>query len=148
MQDDGKQRIVDLEPIVVIDEPQPLELVHEEIHARPGRADHFRERRLRDLRDGLLRFVLLAVPCEQQERPGQPLFAGVEELVDEVFLDADVPRQHVSDEPIGQGVLLVQQVHHLILVHLEDGAARDRGRAPHPDGLTRQASFSKEIAGA
>ena len=26
---------------------------------------------------------------------------------DEIFLDANVPRQHVSDEPIGERVLLV-----------------------------------------
>ena len=53
-----------------------------------------------------------------------------------------------SDEPIGHRVLLVEEAHHLILVDKQDGAANARGRAPHPDGLTRQASFAKEVAGA
>src|SRR5688500_9004182 len=35
-----------------------------------------------------------------------------------------------------------------MLVHKEDGAASTRGRAPHAEGLTRQASFAKEVAGA
>ena len=35
-----------------------------------------------------------------------------------------------------------------MLVHEEDGAASARGRPPHANGLTRQASFAKEVAGA
>ena len=54
-------------------------------------------------------FVVLAVPRQQQERPRQPFLTGVEQLVDQVLLDPDVPRQHVRDEPIRQRVLLVQQ---------------------------------------
>src|SRR5258707_1218989 len=33
MQHDGEQRIVDLEPVRVVDEPESLELLHEELHA-------------------------------------------------------------------------------------------------------------------
>src|SRR5206468_5500637 len=33
------------------------------------------------------------------------------------------------------------------LVHLEDAAGCDRRRAPHPDGLPRQASLAEEVAG-
>ena len=55
----------------------------------------------------------------------------------------------MSDEPIGEVVLLVQHTHHLILVYQEDGgAARDRGRSPHADGLIRQTSFAEEVAGS
>lgn len=43
---------------------------------------------------------------------------------------------------------IAQKAHHPILVHEEDGAVRRRGRTPHADGLTRQASFAKELAGA
>jgi hypothetical protein len=32
---------------------------------------------------------------EQEERPGQPLFTGIEELVNQVFLDAEIPRQEL-----------------------------------------------------
>ena len=123
VQDDREQRVVDLEPILVVDKPQSLEFLHEEIHARSRRADHFRQRLLGDRRDGPFRLVVLAVPREQQQLSRQPFLAGVEELVDEVFLDPDVARQQVSDEPIRQRVLLVQEAHHLVLVHEKDGAA-------------------------
>ena len=42
----------------------------------------------------------LAVARQQQQRPGEPLFAGVEELIDEIRFDADVPGQHVGDEAV------------------------------------------------
>jgi hypothetical protein len=45
-------------------------------------------------------------------------------------------------------MLLVQEAHHLILVHEEDGAVHRRGRASHAHRLTRQASFAKKLAGA
>ena len=54
--------------------------------------DHFRKRLLGDLRYLSLRTGLLAVTREQQKRSGEPLFTRVEELVDEVRFDADVPR--------------------------------------------------------
>ena len=49
-------------------------------------------------------------------------------------------------EAIRQGMLLVEEVHHLFLVHQEDGAVRRRRRTPHADRLTGQASFAKELA--
>ena len=58
----------------------------------------------------------LAVAREQQQRPGEPLFAGVEELIDEVRLDADVPRQHVRDEAVRERRLFVEQPHHRVLL--------------------------------
>ena len=33
-----------------------------------------------------------------EERAGKPLLSGVEQLIDEVFFDPDVARQHVSEE--------------------------------------------------
>ena len=38
------------------------------------------------LRQHALRLVRLAVTRQQQQRPGQPLFAGIEQLIDEVLL--------------------------------------------------------------
>jgi hypothetical protein len=75
-------------------------IFHEKIDARSRRADHFGERVLRNLRDHLPRLLLLAVPCQQQQRPRQPLFAGVEQLIDQVLLDPHITGQHVRDEAI------------------------------------------------
>ena len=38
----------------------------------------------------------LAVARQQQQRPREPLFARVEQLIDQVRFDADVPREHVA----------------------------------------------------
>ena len=73
--------------------------------------------------DHLLRLVLLAVARQQQQRPRQPLLARVEELIDQVLLDADVARQHVRDEAIRQRVLLVQHLHHLLLRDDQDACS-------------------------
>ena len=99
-------------------------------------------------RDGPHRSVVLAVPREQQQLSRQPFLAGAEELVDEVFLDADGARQQVRDEHVRHRVLLVQQAHHLVWSTTRMAVPRRRGRALHADGLPRQASFAKEVAGA
>src|SRR5712692_5766856 len=59
---------------------------------------------------------LFCVPYRASSKsPGQPFLTEVEQVVDQVLLDPDVPRQHVRDEPIRQRVLIVQHAHHLIL---------------------------------
>jgi len=85
---------------------------------------------------------VLAVPRQQQERPGQPFLTGVEQPVDQLLLDPYVPRQHVRDEPIRERRLLVQEAHQLIFVHEEDGAVRGRGRTPHADDVSRAGNRS------
>jgi hypothetical protein len=82
---DGEQGVIDLEPVRIVDEPEPLEFLHEEIHAGPRCAHHFRKGRLGNEWDGPDGLVVLAVPREQQQRPGQPLFARAEELIDQVW---------------------------------------------------------------
>jgi len=87
------------------------------------------------------------LPYRASNRSGasEPLLGGVEQLIDEVLLDPDVPRQHVRDEPIRQRMLLVKQSHHLILVDAQDRAVGRRHRTPHPDRLTSQAPFAEEL---
>src|SRR5678815_5006229 len=95
VEDDAEQRGVDLYLAVVLDEPKVSKFVHEEVDARTRRPDHFGKGFLGDLRYPPLRSRLIAVPGQQQQSPRQPLFAGVEDMIDEVGFDADVPRQHV-----------------------------------------------------
>ena len=49
-------------------------------------------------------------------RARQPLLSGVEELIDQVFFDADVSRQHVRQESFRQRGLLVEHLDHLRLL--------------------------------
>ena len=78
--------------------PELAELVHEKAHARTRRADHFRKRFLADLRDDRIRPAFLAEIGEEQKHARKPLFARVEQLINEVLLDADGARQEVGDE--------------------------------------------------
>jgi hypothetical protein len=72
---------------IVFDEAQVSELVHEDIHARARRADHFGQGLLADRGGNRLRRAVLADARQQKKDARQPLFARVEQLVDEVFLD-------------------------------------------------------------
>src|SRR5258708_33963376 len=82
-QHDTQQRVVDLDIAVVPDEAQFPELVHEGVHARPGRADDLRQRLLADLRRDWLRCAVLAEVSEQEKRAGQALLARIEQLIGE-----------------------------------------------------------------
>ena len=54
-QHNAHERIVNLQVTVVVDEPELPKPVHEEVHPRACRADHFGQDFLRDLRKGAVR---------------------------------------------------------------------------------------------
>jgi hypothetical protein len=66
--------------------------------------------------------IVFAVTGEQEKGTGEPLFAGIEKLIDQVLFDANVPGKHESDEPIGERVLFVKHPEHFILLNDEYGA--------------------------
>ena len=76
---------------VVLDETELPEFVHEKIDSGACGPNHFRQHLLRHIRNHFLRLVLLAILSEQQKSAGQPLFAGIKELIDQIPLDSDVP---------------------------------------------------------
>jgi len=100
VQDDGEQRLVDLDRAVVFDEPELPEFVHEEIDARTRGSHHTRQCLLRDFRQHTLRLILFPIPRQQQQRPRQSLFTRIEQLIDQILFHPDVMRQHIRDEMI------------------------------------------------
>jgi len=144
VQDNGQEGAIDLDVAVVFDESEVAELVHEEVDAGAGRADHLGERFLRQLRQQEL-LVLLAVARQQEQDTREPLFARVEEMIDEVFLNPDVPRQHVREEPIGKRRLRVQHLEHLGLLDDEHHARAQRQGGRHAPRLPREAPLAKEV---
>ena len=50
-------------------------------HPRARRADHFGQRLLADFRQHRLGLAVLAKISEEQQHPGQPLLAGIEQLI-------------------------------------------------------------------
>jgi hypothetical protein len=88
MKDHIEQRFVHLDATVVFDEAHLPKTVHEETYARAGSPDHIRESFLRNRRNQRLLFARLAELGHQQEDSRQTPVAGVEELIDEIGLDA------------------------------------------------------------
>ena len=82
MKDDGKQRLVDFDFPVVLDEAYFPELVHEQIRPRARGTDHLRQHLLRYLLNYPLRLIFLAVASEQQKRTRQSLLRRVKELIE------------------------------------------------------------------
>ena len=86
---------MDLDAAVVINEPQLAKAVHKEADAGTGGADHLCESFLSDGRKKFRRFSGLTVIGHQKEEPRQTLFAGIEELIDKIFLSSDAASQEV-----------------------------------------------------
>ena len=63
--------------------------------------------------------VALALPevSQEQKDAGQPLLAGVEELIDQIGLDPRIPCQQKSHEDISERLFLMQLPDHLL--HLD-----------------------------
>ena len=80
-QDEIKQRTVDLQPAIGVNEAQFPEPVREEADPRAGCADHFRQHFLTNLGNYTLGFPFFAKMGEQQKHTGQPFFARIEKAV-------------------------------------------------------------------
>src|SRR5260370_39914646 len=61
-----------------------------------------------------LRLGFLAVASKQQKSPSQPFLAGLKKLIDQIFLDPDVPRKNVRHEAVGERMLRAENAHHLV----------------------------------
>ena len=72
-----KQRAVDLQPTVVVNKSQFSEPVHEEAYPGAGCAYHLCEGLLADLGNDRLGRPFFAKMSQQQKGPGQPFFAGI-----------------------------------------------------------------------
>jgi hypothetical protein len=145
VENDIQQRTVHLETTVVVDESQFPEPVHEEANSRARRADHLGEGFLTDLRDYSFRNAFLAEMSQQQQNARKSLFAGVEELVDQIFFVADVACQQVRYKEIGKRVLAVERAQHRLLFHSKKITIRQGLRGPHAYQLTGQRTFAEEV---
>ena len=132
-------------PPFVVNEAQFSKFVHEKTHPGPGRADHIRKGLLADFREDRLRFGFLAKVRQQQEQPGQTFLARIEQLIDEVRLDPDGPRQKMGNEHPGERWLLLDHPDNSRFFQAHDdrfGHRRDRRYALRLPGKT---SFTEEI---
>ena len=138
---------MNLERVVVIDEAELTELVHEEADAGPRGADHFRQHLLTDLGKDRFGLAVLAEVGQQEENPGQLFLAGVEELIDQIFFNASVPLEEVSHEPGGKSWLGLQHPEHLFFGDLQDGCLGKRSGGEQSHRLTVQTALTEETVG-
>jgi len=91
VQDNAKEGRIDVETAVVLNETQLPEFVHEKVDSGARCADHLRQSLLRYFGDHFLRFGVLAIASEQKKSAGQPFFARIEKLIDQIRFESDVP---------------------------------------------------------
>ena len=70
------------------------------------------------------------------------------ELIDQILLDANVAREHMRNEPVGEFCMFVQHPDHVALGDSEQRRPHHRLRRSHAQRLTGQAALAEEIAGA
>jgi hypothetical protein len=104
-----------VESAVGVNEAQLLKFAHEQIDSRPRGANHLRQHFLRYPRDKFVGLIFLPVTSEYQKSASQPFLGGIEELIDQIFLDSYVPGDHMLDETIGERMFGVQNPYHFVL---------------------------------
>ena len=90
VKDDVKQRGMNLHLSIVFDEAEPPEFVQKKANPGSGCPNHIRQGRLRDIGNYGLWLSFLTKISQQQENPRQAFLTGIEELIDEIFLDAKI----------------------------------------------------------
>jgi hypothetical protein len=134
---------------VVVDEAELPEAIHEKADARPRSADHGRKRLLRDAGKQHISLTLIAKFRHQQEGTRQAPFAGVEELIDQIFLGANASKNDELHEEIGKRMLLMQSVFHLLRRDAKHPTGSNGGgRGGSKRTLSRHRFFAKEISGS
>jgi hypothetical protein len=136
---------VNFQAAVIIDESQLAKFIHEGAYARPRGADNLGECFLADFCYDRFRFPFLAKVSHQEEHPRQTLFARIEELVDQIFLDASVPSQQLRYESLGKLRFVAEHAHDRHFVEPRDDAFCHRYDRPQAEWLACQASLAKEI---
>src|SRR5208282_5681184 len=119
---------VDLAVVVVLNETEFPEFGHEKVYAGPGCANHLRQHLLGYFGKYPFRLPPRAITRKQQKSPRQTFFARVEELVDQVLLDSEVPGQYIGNETVGELAFVVQHLNHLVFLKDEHRRWRNRGR--------------------
>src|SRR5271154_758208 len=101
----------------IVEEAQHSEPIQEKTDPRTSRAYHLGESLLTDLGDYSLGYPFLPEVSKQEQKPGQPLFAGIEKLIDQILFVADISCQQVRYEHIRERVFPVQCKHHRLLIN-------------------------------
>jgi hypothetical protein len=122
----------------IVDKAHFPEPVHEKAHPGACGTHHLGQGLLTDLRNHGLGHSFLAKMREHQKDAGQSLFAGIEQLVDQILFITDIAGELIRHEHIGQGMFVVQGVHHRLLVDPQNLAVCHCGRRSHAESMACQ----------
>ena len=143
-----QQGLMHTNATVVFDEAKLAKAIHEEADAGSYSTDHIRQGLLRDLGNQGYRLALHAEFRHQQENPGEALFAGVEELIDKISLNAHAAAQQKRQEQVGEGMFFMHDSNHLFPSNLECRAGTySSGGCKAHSKHRGQRLLSDEIAG-
>src|ERR1700722_2086220 len=106
-----------METAIVSNEAKLFEFSHETIDPRTRCPDHFRQHLLRYFGKHFFRLALNAILSEQQKSTRQSLLAGIEELIDQILFDPDVPRKHIRHEAVRECGFSVENANQLFFVN-------------------------------
>lgn len=149
IEDHPKKRAIHLDAAVVFDVSGVAETVHQYIDARPGTADEGGESLLADLRDAISGIPIFTEVCHVEEGAGEAFFGGVEELVDEVCLDAAGALQQVGDEEVRHAVLFGEYANHFVASDAEESAVGEGGGRGDEELYARgETLFADEVSGS
>src|ERR1700722_3000816 len=120
----------------VLDKTHLAKTVHEKADSGAGSADNFGQRLLAYLWDYQLRFAFLPEIGQQEQYAGEPLLAGVEQLVYQILLDPNVAGEQMVEQQFGKGRLVVKYANYAGFLHPHDRTIRQGGGAGHTHSLT------------
>src|SRR5437016_13032699 len=82
---------------------------------------------------------------EHKKHTGQSLFAGIEQLVDQVLFITDIAGQQIRQEHIGKSRFPMKRGHHRLLLDPQKLAVRHCSRRSHTESLACQRAFPKKL---
>ena len=100
VQHDIQKRLVYTNAVFILDQAKLAKTIHEKADAGSRGADDFRQGLLRDLGNQSMRITRLAEFRHEQKGSRQSLLAGVEELINEISLDAHTARHQELQEQV------------------------------------------------
>src|ERR1039457_2157958 len=106
---------MNLQPaLAILKKAQLSEPIHEKTDPRPGCSDHFRQRLLTDSWDHGFRNPFFAEMGQHKKSTRESLFAGIEELVNQVRFVSDVPCQQIYGKQVGKCMFLMKRTDHCL----------------------------------
>src|ERR1700730_3057095 len=127
-------------------ESQFREPVHEKAYSGTSGADHFCQGFLTDLRNHGLGHPFFAKMSEHKKDTRESLFAGIKQLVDQILFVADVAREQILHEHIGESVFPMKRVTHRLLLDPQELAVCHCRRGSHTESLACQRPFTEKIS--